>query len=129
MFLIRRTMLFGCSSLIAPRKVYAFDKNKLHEHIIKQNKQDEELVRLENKNSLKKWSPSADYKDIIEKTINDDLLNDLSYMMIMYDIPLKPYQRINASRDLLKLLENTEREDEKEYIISVMKYYGLYFEE
>lgn len=135
MILVRRAIVTGAVAMaLTPRRVYAFDKaqhvnnsyDKIREQVSKNMMKDTAAVREQNKLQLKTWDASEGFEEFIDSCDDDNILNELSYMMTMYDVPLKTYQRVYVSRSLLRLLESANSPEEAQFITNVMKYYGLY---
>ena len=128
--IIRRALIAAaCASVITPKKVMAFDKHVIHDHVVKNMQTDKEMAIKQTKNELKSWKASQGFDHVIESYSDDAILDELSYMMVMYDVPLKPYQRVSVSKKLLKMLDSAKSDQQAEYIVNIMKYYGLYKDE
>lgn len=130
--MIRRAFIAGaCVTAITPRQVMAFNINpydNVRKQVLRNMQTYTDDARREVMEGLKSWKPSEGFDEVIE-TLKGTSLDDLSYMMVMYDIPLKPYQRVSVSRRLLMMLDSAKTDQQAEYIVNIMKYYGLYTDE
>lgn len=130
--MLRRAFIGGvCVGAFTPR-VLAFDGNsygKIRDRVAKNVQIDTEKARKYIVDDLKSWEPSKGFGDVIESCKNDAILDELSYMKVMYDPPLKPYQRVYVSKKLLMMLDSVTTDEQARYIVNIMKYYDLYSDE
>lgn len=129
MHALKRCAVVGIlSTVVATRvkPVYALDKPwEIHHHVMNLNKKDQSIVHEEKIQKLKKWSASAGFTNTIEKC-SYEIIDDIDYIKVMYDeLPLKPQQRIHVRTNLLRLYDRAGTEEEKSYIINIMRYYGV----
>ena len=131
--MLRRALIGGIVvASVSPRRVLAFDGNyydKVRDRVVKNIQIDTEIAKKHIMDDLKSWKPSEGFGDVIESCKNDAMLDELSYMKIMYDLPLKPYQRVYASRKLMMLLDMATTDEEAKFIVNIMQFYDLYSDE
>lgn len=131
--MLRRSFIGGvAASVFIPRRVMAFELNNynnIRDRVVKTIQREADNAKKYVKDDLKSWKPSEGFDEVIESCKNDSMLDELSYMKVMYDPPLKPYQQVWVGKKLLKMLESATTHEEAEFIVSIMRYYNLYSDE
>lgn len=128
--ILRRAFIVGiAATAFTPRRVLAFNSNNygtIRDRVIRNMQIETENARKHVVDNLKSWTPSEGFAEVIESCKNDAILDELSYIQGMYDLPLKSYQRVYISRKLLMMLDSATTDRQADYIVNIMKYYDLY---
>jgi hypothetical protein len=93
------------------------------------NKKDEVLVRNTHMKEIIEWEAVKNNKlPIASKvaSLNNDIMQELSFMSSFYSKPLKPEKKITARNTLISLYERSKVQDERDVIISIMEYFELF---
>lgn len=91
--------------------------NKLNE---RDNKK--EINTLQS--NLDKWKPITNFKEVLQK-LDLYTLNDLHYIYVMYENPLKNNQKITIRNMIVRYYEQTDDTKEKEMYYEILNYYKL----
>jgi len=74
--------------------------------------------------NLEKWKPIINFKDVLQ-TLNVSILNELDYIRVMQEPPLKPYQKIRTRNMIMKYYNQTNNSKEKEMYYEILNYFNL----
>lgn len=105
-----------------PRKAYAQQvKASYREHFAKLNATDEKIVRENYKRELTK---KFGYPKIIA-SLDNNTINELYYIHVMYSKPLSAERRIRLRTLLLPFLEDIDEKEKHELFVAIAKYYDI----
>lgn len=93
-----------------------------HLRMEKLNEQDKKLHESSLKVHMIEHTPSQ-YHPVLQK-LDEKTIASLDFIRIMYDKPLKPYQRVRVRRTIVDLIDAKDwSNDELEYFMYVLKFY------
>lgn len=105
-----------------PRKAYAHPvKVSYRDHFEKLNATDEKIVRAKYREELTK---KCGFPHIIA-SLDDDTINELHYIYVVYSKPLNAERRIRLRNFLLPFLENIEEKEKHELFLAIAKHYEV----
>lgn len=94
------------------------------------NDRDSKVLYEKTVNEIIKWEAVKDDKAFIEFVkqgrMTQHTLEELMYMTSFYTKPLNIAQKMIARNKLLRLYEQTPLEEEKQYLVNIMKYFDLF---
>ena len=89
------------------------------------NKRDKHLERQRYKEELSQWTPLKSYGVEKLEQLNSQQLFDLSYIQIMYQMPLKEYQKVYIRKSIYEMYQKASSDVEKEMLYAILSYYKL----
>jgi hypothetical protein len=98
--------------------------NALNQQIHELNKRDKYVEKDKINNDLKQWKPVEGYEELLTK-FDNNVVDTLHYISVMYEKPLKTFQKIFLREQITNFYKQSLEEKEKEFYINVLKYYEL----
>jgi hypothetical protein len=115
-------------SVIVPQHVFASQEN-LQLKMERLNAQDAKCVVTKKIDELSKWKALEKNKKFINAchtgSFSPILLNEFYFISKFYKKPLCAEHKIHLRKVLIDLYIHTQNDDEKEYILDIINYFGL----
>lgn len=132
----RRTLIAGACTSIATRLMYprpaladAANNNDIHLRINELNRRDSKALRDKYCSEIIQWeAANADpgFVDACKQgRFSDEVLFGLSWMSAFYSKPLSIEKKVAARSRLLILYDKCHDPEQRQYIMSIMKYFEL----